>query len=439
MFKKTIISGLLLTAAHYAMASQSLMETYEQAVAADPTLAIANLNARNDQENVKSGLSAVLPDVTLGAQYGIGSDPAEESILPNPEQQSIGASVSVSQNLFALAALSAYDALKVNAQVSEIAAEYAQQELIIRVAEGYISALRAKDALDVLNAQLEAVERQFQQTEQRYEVGLVTITDVLDATATLDETKVALIRAESNYDIALQNLSIITSETPDGVMSIRDDLPIDVPAESGQQQWVDFAVKNHPEIIAAQKGLEVGELTLKARRQENLPTVAGTASINYNDRFGNDATDNDFETNWSARVGISISYSLYDGGASAATVAKQGISNNITEQNIELLRRGKAVTVANLYRTVRADAQNIEAQQQALKSRESALQATTVGYDVGTRNIVEVLDAQLSVFSAQNNLNNARYDYILNLLNLKKEAGQATVADLERIEAFLVE
>ena len=94
--------------------------------------------------------------------------------------------------------------------------------------------------------------------------------------------------------------------------------------------------------------------------------------------------------------------------------------------------------MANLYRTVRADAQNVDAQIQALKSRDSALQATSVGYEVGTRNIVEVLNSQVAVFNAQNALNNARYDYLLDLLKLKKEAGQLALKDLESIEQYLI-
>lgn len=439
MFKKTLLSGFIVLAAAHSGANQSLMDTYVQAVENDPTLSIANLTAQSSRENVASGLSAVLPKVSVGAQYSIRSDATEESIIPSFDQQAIGASLSVSQNLFALAAFSAYDALKVNAKASEITAEYAQQQLIVRVAEAYLNALRAKDALEVLNAQLEAVSRQFEQTEQRYDVGLVTITDVLDATATLDETRVALIRAESNYDIALQNLSILTGSTPEGILSIREDVPIVMPQQAEQQNLIDFATTQHPQIIAAERGLEVGQLTLKARQQENLPTIAGTASIDYSDSFGDNGFDNDDETNWSASVGISISYSLFDGGASDATIAQQGIANNIAEQNLTLLKRSKAVSVSNLFRTVQADVQNVSAQEQALKSRESALQATTVGYDVGTRNIVEVLDAQLNVFNAQTQLNTARYDYLLNLLKLKQEAGQVSLADLESIENYLIQ
>lgn len=129
---------------------------------------------------------------------------------------------------------------------------------------------------------------------------------------------------------------------------------------------------------------------------------------------------------------------LYTGGSTEADIAVQGVQNNIAEQSFKALQRNKEVMVSNFYRTVRADAQNVEAQRQALKSRESALQATTVGYEVGTRNIVEVLNAQVAVFNAQNALNNSKYDYLLNLLRLKQEAGQISLKDLQEIQDFLV-
>jgi len=440
MHKKTLIACLALAVVTTnAAASQSLLETYEQALANDPSLAISRLNSESAQEDVKSGFANVLPKVSANASYSFGSDGAEESILPNFDTQRIGASLELTQNIFGLAAFTAYDAVKVNASIKEIEAAYAEQELMIRVANGYVTALRAKDALEVFNAQLEAVDRQHEQTQQRYDVGLVTITDVLDASATLDQTKVGLIRAETQYDISLQNLSIITGQIPDGVMSISEDIPIEAPSSEGQNQWVDYAITKHPKIIAADRGLDVGRLSLKAEKQNLLPAVAGRVTFDYADIFGDPGIDNDVETNWSASYALSVSMSLYNGGANQARIAQQGISNNIAEQNVEMLKRNKAVQVANLYRMVRADAQNVDAQKQALKSRESALQATTVGYDVGTRNIVEVLNSQLAVFNAQNALNNARYDYILDLLNLKQEAGQLQLKDLESIEKFLID
>ena len=439
MLIKPLIVGLVLVAvtAHVS-ASPSLLETYDQALANDPRLAIARLNAENAQQDVTTGYANVLPDVTANGSYRIGSDSGTESLFPSFDAQTLGGSITVSQNIFVLAAFTAYEAVKVNATISEIEAVYAEQELMVRVSEGYISALRAKNALAVLQAQLEAVARQYDQTQQRYDVGLVTITDVLDASATLDQTKVSLIRAESQYDIALQNLSVITGTIPDGVQNISESMPITSPSENGQQQWVDYAITQHPDIIAAERGLEVGRLSLQAERENLLPRVSGSATFGYSDTFGSSAFDNDDETNWSASYAISVSVPLYSGGADQVSVVKQGLSNNIAEQQVELLKRAKAVAVANLYRTVRADAQNVDAQIQALKSRDSALQATSVGYEVGTRNIVEVLNSQVAVFNAQNALNNARYDYLLDLLKLKKEAGQLALKDLESIEQYLI-
>jgi outer membrane protein len=457
MLKKTMIAGLTLAVVTaHAAASQSLLETYEQALANDPSLAISKLEAASAKEDVVSGFANVLPKVSASATYGVGSDSSEEGFGLDFDKQNFGASITLNQNIFVLAAFTAYDAVKVNAGIKELQAAQAEQNLMVTVAEKYINALRAKDALEVLSAQLEAVERQFEQTEQRYDVGLVTITDVLDASATLDQTKVSLIRAESQYDIALQDLYTITGSFPEGVMSISENVPVEAPAADGQQKWVDYAVERHPDVIIAERGLEVGRLSLKAEEQNLLPSVAGQVSFSYSDNFGSeqiveikdglgnvvssfDAFDNESEINWSASVGLSVSASLYNGGANKAAIAKRGIANNITEQNIEMLKRGKAVQVANLYRTVRADAQNVDAQKQALKSRESSLQATTVGYEVGTRNIVEVLNAQLAAFSAQSALNNARYDYLLNLLRLKQQAGQLAIADLESIEEYLVD
>lgn len=447
MQKKTLIASLALAAlTTHAAASQSLLETYEQAVANDPNLEIARLSVENSELDVQSGLSRVLPTVTSSLQYGLASKSEDDETLAlNFDAQSVGASVTVAQT-FALAAFTAYESVKVFANVEELELAQAESDLMVTVAEKYINALRAKDALNVLNAQLEAVERQYEQTQQRYDVGLVTITDVLDAEATLDQTKVSLIRAESQYDIALQDLFTITGSVPEDIKNISEDIPVAAPAAEGQQQWVDYATEKHPDVLIAQRGLEGGRLAYTAERENLLPTAVASLTVSYNDTFGSenivnsvDIFDNENEQNWSASFGIQVSADLYTGGRNSAAIAQRGISNNITEQNIEILKRGKAVQVANLYRTVRADAQNVDAQKQALESRESALQATSVGYDVGTRNIVEVLNSQLAVFSAENDLNNARYDYILNLLKLKQAAGQLTRADLESIEEYLVD
>lgn len=439
MPNKLLINALAIVAfTSNAFGAQSLVETYELALQNDPTLAISRLTAISAQEDVQTGLASVLPTVSGAATYSVSSDRDKDSISPDFDLQKVGASITLNQNIFVLAAFTAYEAVKLNASVKDIQAAYAEQELMVRVAESYISALRAKNALSVYQAQLEAVSRQTEQTQQRYDVGLVAITDVLDASATLDQTRVGLIRAEAQYDIALQNIATITGTLPDGVWDINKNLPItELPIE-GQQEWIDFALEKHPEIIAAERGLDVGRLTLTAEKENLLPRLTGAIRLNYDDYIvdANDAFPDN--TNWSADFTLTLSMDLYSGGKNQARIAKQGITNNIAEQQTVMLKRGKAAEVSNYYRMVQADSKNIAAQTQALKSRESALQATQVGYEVGTRNIVEVLNAQLAVFNAQTTLNNARYDYLLNLLRLKKASGQLAFGDLESIEQYLI-
>lgn len=421
-----------------AMAQVSLSEVYEQALVNDPTLTIQQLNSETASAQVRSGRSELLPRVNASASYEVSGSCAGASLqfAPNFDDcQSVGARITASQNIFALAAIDAYEALKLNATRAEIETEAARQTLMVRVAEAYVDVLRAQEARDSSASQLRAVDRQFQQTEQRYEVGLVTITDVLDAQATLDQTRVALIRAESQYDIALQNLYVLTGSVPESVLALSADFPIVLPEDSTVAEWVAFALDNHPDVLAAQKGLESGERELQARRNNRLPVVSANASINY----GDDPTDGlDFEDRVSSSISLSVSVPLYTGGATQSQIVTTGLRNNIAEQQLELLKRNIRVQVTNLYREVRTSVQNVSAQQQVVRSRESALQATEVGYEVGTRNIVEVLNAQQALFAARQAYANARFDYLLNNLRLKQAAGQLRQADLDNIDRFLV-
>lgn len=420
------------------------MDVYRQALDKDPQLAVQRLNEESAAVQVQSGLSNLLPSVNAQAGWNSSSScnaavaaGADYQLTPDFENcQTASAGVSLSQNIFALAAVDAYEALKLNASRVEIQTEAAVQDLMVRVAEAYVNVLRAQDARDSIAAQLAAVERQFEQTEQRYEVGLVTVTDVMDAQATLDETRVALIQARNSADIALQNLSVLTGEMPDAVLTLGDDLPVTMPEEGGVQAWIDFALENHPDVLAAQQGLASGEKELQARRNNRLPVLSASASVNYSD----DPTDGvDFDEKLGSSIGLSLTVPLYTGGATNAEIVTTGLNNNIAEQNLELLKRNITVQVTNLYRQVQSDVQNIEAQRQVVASRESALEATQVGYEVGTRNIVEVLNAQQALFQARQAYSDARYNYVIDGLQLKEAAGQLTEADLAELEAFLVE
>lgn len=434
-FSRLLAGATALVISSGAWAQVSLMDVYHKAMTNDPTLAIQRLNETNAGVQVKSGFSELLPKVDASANYNVKNTDGTGPDFEDGKFYEVR--LSANQKLFALAAYDAYESVKRNATMVEIETEVARQDLIMRVAEAYINVLRAKDARDSAKTELEAVERQFEQTEQRYEVGLVTVTDVMDAQATLDQTRVSQIRAESDYDIALQNLSVLTGEIPDEVMSLGSRLPVQMPVEGGQDRWIEYALRNHPEIRAAEKGLESGELELRARRNNRLPVVSANANITYG---GNDweLGNPDFDDRITSTIGLTVSVPIYTGGATQAQILSRGLQNNIAEQRLELLRRNVRVNVGNLYRQLRTATQNVDAQNQVVESRESALEATRVGYDVGIRNIVEVLNAQQAVFSARQAYANARYDYLITRLQLKQASGQLTEDDLSSIETYLV-
>lgn len=441
---RTLAGALALVATSGAWAQVSLMDVYRQALNKDPQIAVQRLNQENAAMQVRNGLSNLLPSVNASASWNTSSscgttvaNDADYQLAPDFDNcQTASAGINLSQNLFALAAIDAYSALKLNASSVEIQTEAALQDLMVRVAQAYLDVLRAQDARDSIAAQLAAVERQFEQTEQRYEVGLVTVTDVMDARATLDETRVALIQARNSANTALQNLSVLIGETPDSVLPLGDDLPIEMPEEGELQQWVDFALANHPDVLAAEQSLASGKKQLRARRNNRLPILSANASVNYQD----DPTDGlDFDEKLGSSVGLSLTIPLYTGGATSSEIMSTGLNNNIAEQNLELLKRGIRVQVTNFYHQVQTDVQNIQAQQQVVASRESALEATQVGYEVGTRNIVEVLNAQQALFQARQAYADARYNYVFDRLQLKEAAGQLSEADLVGLEAYLVQ
>jgi outer membrane protein len=432
---RVITSITLVLASTAAWAQVSLMDVYQQALENDPVLAIQSLNQRVASVQVQSGFSELLPSVDATVGYDVSSTIGNGIGSDFDAGQSVDAAITARQNLFALAAVDAYEALKLNASRVEIETESARQALIVRVAEAYINVLRAKEARDSAQTQLRAVERQFEQTEQRYEVGLVTVTDVLDAQATLDQSRVALISASSEYDISLQNLSVLTGEVPDSVMSFGNRLPIQMPVANGQDRWITYALENHPDILAAQKGLESGDRELQARRNNRLPVLSASASVRYADNLSNGL---DFEDRLGSSIGLSLSVPLYTGGATSAQIVIAGLRNNIAEQRLEQLKRQISIQVGIFYRQMRTAAQNIDAQAKVVESVESALQATEVGYEVGTRNIVEVLNAQQAVFAARQGFANARYDYVISGLKLKQAAGQLAESDLDELEQYLV-
>ncbi|WP_024951131.1 TolC family outer membrane protein [Cobetia crustatorum] len=294
-----------------------------------------------------------------------------------------------------------------------------QQQLLYDVASAYFTILNNRDILDARIAQEKAFSRQMDQANQQFEVGLIAITDVQEAKASYDDARAQRIAAEADLQVSFEALQQLTGQQYDSIDGLEEDLAIEAPMPASRGKWVEMALSNNPLIGAAQKGVDVAKGDVKTSRAGHLPTVGAFATYSYDDNDA-DITGGYQESN---QIGIEASLPIYTGGRTSAQVRQ---STHLLEQSqFDLLDQQRSTTqsVRALYSQVRSDVLTVKARKQAIVSSRSALEATRSGYEVGTRNIVDVLDAEQTLYQALADYASSRYTYVLDLLNLRQAAG----------------
>lgn len=416
-----LIAVLLLTTGQ-AVAGSNLIDIWQQSKDADTGLATAGIQEDIAQIQVDQGLARLLPTINGSASYAFsGSD-----FDIQWGDGALGYGVTIAQPVYHQNALYYYDAFKERAHGTSYSTENNEQSLMLNVTKQYFTVLRSQDSVVLSEAELRAVERQLEQTEKRYDVGLVAITDVLDAQASHISSRVNLITAQGNYQNSLQSLTVLTGQLPDSVAALPAQFDIPVVNGSSVKFWIKTAETSHPALMAEKQNLKFMALSKLAKKSERLPTVDASYSYNYSD--ANDATS-------TFRVGVSIP--IYSGGQRSAELIEAGLNLNASEQRFEQIRRNIELNIRLIHRKLSTDALNLEAQEQAVKSRESALKATEVGYEVGTRNIVEVLNAQRALFATKLQYRMAQYDLLIGQLELKQAAGSLREKDLVQLNNLL--
>lgn len=317
----------------------------------------------------------------------------------------------------------------------------AAQALIVRVTDAYFNVLKAKDDLTFIQAEKRSIERQLEQTKQRFAVGLTAITDVHEAQAQFDNAVAREIATENNLEIALEQLREITGRYHSELAGLNTDLFSTAPLNPAEpQQWLSIAEENNFELQAQRIGLEIARIDIDRARAGHLPTVSLTANIGSSKTRG---YDQDFVERGTgprqdnSSIGLTLSVPIYSGGATNAGVNVAQANFVETSEQVEQTYRSTVRQVRSSFNNVRALTSSIRALEQAVVSAESALKATEAGFEVGTRTIVDVLVSTRNLFDARRNLSRARYDYILSVLDLKLAAGNLTEQDLADINRAL--
>ncbi len=454
------LAALTLSLGSYVAQGESLLDIYELALENDAQLKSeeATYLANKEQENL--GLSGLLPQI--GADYsrsGSDFDRDSETLTIDPEGGGLnsvdsttnedtiteGFTVSLAQPLFDLPAWFSFQAGKELSKEAEATFAGNQQNLIVRTVEAYLAVLRAQDNLEASKAQERAFERQLEQTQQRFEVGLIAITDVYEAQAAYDLSQVNRIVDENNVAVAFEQLSVLTGQKHSELNVLVEEFAINPPEPNDRAQWVEFALENNFSLQAAEYREEAARQNSKASASEHAFRVSGNYSYQDTETDGSrtiepetDFLSSPFAQTDGDRWEIRVDLPLYSGGAISSNRRRTAQEFNAARESRINLSRNTVTNTRSLHMTVNSDVSRVMARKQSIVSSKSALDATQAGYEVGTRNVVDVLNAQNTLFSAQRDYANSRYDYIINMMRLKEQAGLLNPEDVSTLDSYLV-
>lgn len=437
--------------------ADNLLSIYQLAVKNDPQLQAAEASFRANIENKNLARAALLPQINAQVYYqDADSDSKRKSAdvsftgstvidqTSNTELETESYSVSLNQAIFDLPAWFNFKAGKNIAEQAQAQLSYDQQALMVRSAERYFDVLRAQENLDAALAEERASKRQLAQTKQRFEVGLVAITDVHEAHAVFDATLAQRLGFQGSLAIARENLNSLTGRAHGRLDKLKADFPIVMPAPAGREAWVNFAMVNNYQLKASMASMNSAKHSAKAKKMEHLPKISGSFSVSKEHLDGS-STYNPASSfslppgsdNESEALRFTLNMPLFAGGAVSAGRRQAEQQYQAADHNVTLVQRQVITSTRAQHIAVNTDIQVIKARKQSIKSATSALNASQAGYDVGTRNVVDVLDAQRKLYAAVRDHSNARYDYVVNVLKLKQNAGTLSPGDIASLSNWL--
>jgi outer membrane protein len=463
---KNVISiialSILMSAWAQPARAASLLEVYQQALQSDPRIFEAEARRLAALEAEPQARGVLFPQIGFDGSYtesetdGSGvqntavPDPntGDLTIVPFPFQQLTEAETTqwqftLRQTLFRwdqIVGLRRADKVVARAEADR---EAAQQDLIVRVTQAYFDVLGAEDRLAARLANRRAIARQLEQAKQRFEVGLIAITDVQESQARYDSAIADEIAAKRVLATAEQFLREITGEYVSDLQAPSEEMPLQEPAPNNQQEWVDQALGQNLALVSSRIDEQLARDEIALRRTGHYPTIDLVASTGNREVTSDQDTFNglgplpansDFDSD---SIGIQLNVPLFSGGAVSSRVKEAVYLHRASREVLHRITRETERQTVDAYLGVLAEMSRVSALSRAVESNQTALQATQAGYDVGTRTIVEVLNAQFQLYEAITNYYQSRYDYLLNVMRLKQAAGTLEVQDLERLEPFL--
>ncbi len=413
--------------------SENLAEIYDQAKQNDPQLLSAAAQRDAAYEAINSSRGTLLPQINLSAGYNI-----VRSDFDNANSDRFSAGIGLSQELYRRSSWITLDSAEKQARQADSQYAAMQQGLILRVAQAYFNVLRAKDNLAFVRSEKAAVARQLEQTKQRFDVGLSAVTDVHEAQAQFDGVLADEVLAQNSLINSYEGLREITGQQYDSLNELNTARFSVSKVDQSPEELVNEAQEKNLSLLAARIGLDLAKDQIKLASSGRLPSLTLDAGYNFMQEYNDDNQSSDaYDPINNFSVGVNLSVPLYTGGKITSGTKQAEFGYVQAGQNLEATYRSVAKNVRANNNNINASIGAIRAYQQTVISAKSALEATQAGFEVGTRTIVDVLDATRRLYNANKSLSNARYDYILSELQLRQSVGTLSEQDILDINAGL--
>ena len=424
--------------------ADSLLDIYNDALENDPQYKSAEFSYLSGKEIKVQGRAALLPNISINAQTN-WNEYYQNGELRN-EYNNFNTSARLSQPLIRLDSWFKYRQSKFLTDAAEADFAYSQQALIVRTAELYFNVLRAIDNLSAARSEEKAIKKQLDQIRQRYEVGLSAVTEVQAAQLAFDLSLASRTRVEGEVYTTKESLNALVGREIISLDGLVNDLNVSNPVPASKEEWARKAVENNFRLQAANLRKFASKNNARSVASNHLPKVdiVGVQSESETNQYSFDG----FNTGGGFNItvpdetqrdtySLQLSMPIFQGGAVISRTKQAYAESNKSSEDALFTERNVIQDVRSQYSNVVTLVANLRAQKQAVISASSALEATRVGYEVGTRNIVDLLQAEKNLYSAERNLSNAKYDYLITTLRLHLAAGTLTPENLIEINNLL--
>ncbi|MDC0423281.1 TolC family outer membrane protein [Methylophilaceae bacterium] len=427
---------------------KDLLAIYQQALSYDASLSSAKFQNEATHELIAQGRSLFLPSINVKAGYDENDN--QRKIYTNIDNALLSGTkadfnsydygITITQPLFDYSAFAKYQQILTQTSLADKQLIYSQQDLMYRISLFYFECLMAKDQVDLLQSQRASIQEQLLQAEAKYDAGLISVIDINEA-----KTKAALVEAQQiaaihQYKIKKRQIQSLTGELPGKLKALSPTISfeqIDTPIET----WISIAKENSLELRIKEDEILIADREIDIKQAGHYPTIDAIASRSRNwDKGGYPYGEavNEGVRSFSDVLGVQINIPIFSGGFTSSKVREAKLLKNKVEQDAEYLRRQVELRVRENYLNLKATFEQIKSYKQALEYSRLQLESTKIGFNEDLRNSVDILVAQQVFFNARKDILESRYNYLMNLINLKLSVGILTMQDLSEINQYLI-